>query len=152
MNHIRIILVVAAVAFLAPLRVSAQAEDEARILQLIQRFFNALEQQDTIAFKSMCLVESRNFAVREVQDSVVIRSQPSSVFRFNPKRILKERMRIPSTEIKVHCRVAMAWVPYDLWINDTFSHCGVDVFTFIKTSDGWKISSLAYTVETEGCE
>lgn len=143
----------AALALLLPLKVSAQADqEEARILHLVQRFFDALEKQDTITFREICLKEARNFAVREVQDSVIVRSQLSSAFRFNPRRILKERMRMQSTEIKVHDRVAMAWVPYDLWINDTFSHCGVDVFTFIHTDDGWKISSLAYTVETEGCE
>jgi hypothetical protein len=44
------------------------------------------------------------------------------------------------------------WAPYDLWVNKKFSHCGVDVFTLIKTNQGWKIASLVYTVEPDACE
>ena len=35
----------------------------------------------------------------------------------------------------------------DLWINSAFSHCGVDVFSLIKTRQGWRIASLSYTSE-----
>ena len=153
MNRFRVLIFIAALALFLPLQTSAQADvEQGKILHLVQRFFQALEKQDTIAFRELCLKEARNFAVRAIQDSIVVRSQLSTAFRFNPKRILKERMRMPSTEIKLQGAVAMAWVPYDLWINDTFSHCGVDVFTFVQTDDGWKISSLAYTIETDGCE
>lgn len=153
MNRFKMYFAAVAMAFVMPLQLFAQTEqEEGRILQLVQQFFDALEKQDTATFKELCLKDARNFAVRKIQDSVVVRTQLSSAFRFNPKRILKERMRMETTEIKVHDRVAMAWVPYDLWINDTFSHCGVDVFTFVQTDDGWKISSLAYTIETAGCE
>jgi hypothetical protein len=45
----------------------------------------------------------------------------------------------------------VVWGSYNLWINDKFSHCGVDAFTLLKTDSGWKISSLSYSKETEGC-
>ena len=43
--------------------------------------------------------------------------------------------------------MAMVWLPYDLYVNGAWSHCGVDVFTFVRTEGQWMIASLAYTLE-----
>ena len=43
--------------------------------------------------------------------------------------------------------VAMVWFPYDLYVNGTWSHCGVDVFTLVKSSGAWRIASLAWSAE-----
>ena len=139
--------------FLFPLTpANAQADpEEKNILHLVDQFFVALEKQDTLAFRDMFMKDARNYSVRELGDSVRIRSQLPSGFRFTPGQIVKERMRKESTLAKIAGRIAMVWAPYDLWVNETFSHCGVDVFTFIKTSTGWKIASVSYTMETTGC-
>ena len=153
MKILRIDLVVIACALVCPLRVSAQTNaDEARVLNVVQEFFDALEKQDTAGLRRICLAEARNYSVRNVGDSAIVRSQPSTGIRFNPKQILKERMRKAVTKVQVKGSIAMVWAPYDLWVNDTFSHCGVDVFTMIRTSEGWKVASIAWTVEQEGCE
>lgn len=67
----------------------------------------------------------------------------------NPRSVIYEKML--SAEVKVHGRIAMAWVPYTLNINQQFNHCGIDVFTFFKTNEGWKIVSLDYSVEPSVC-
>jgi hypothetical protein len=69
----------------------------------------------------------------------------------NKEHVLEERMREKEVQVQIHKQLAMVWAPYDLWINKQFSHCGIDVFTLIKTNQGWKIASLAYTVEPAGC-
>lgn len=125
--------------------------EEKKVLDFVERFFEALEKQDTAAFQQMFLKDARNFSARELRDSVVIRSQISTAVRLNPSQVIKERMRRASTEVKIHKGIAMVWAPYDLWVNDIFEHCGVDVFTLIKSSNGWKIASIAYTMEKEGC-
>ena len=43
----------------------------------------------------------------------------------------------------------MIWTPYDFHIDGRFSHSGVDVFTVVRTADGWRIASIAYTVDRE---
>ena len=126
--------------------------EEKKVLELTHAFFMALERQDTTAFRDMFVDNGYLYAVREMTDSVMVRSQLPAKFRFRAGQILKERMRNASTSVKIDGRIAMVWAPYDLWINDAFSHCGVDVFTWIKTSKGWKIASIAYTMETEGCK
>jgi hypothetical protein len=43
--------------------------------------------------------------------------------------------------------VAMVWYPYDLYRNGTWSHCGADVFTLVKTERTWRIASMAWSNE-----
>lgn len=43
--------------------------------------------------------------------------------------------------------VAMVWYPYDLYVNGAWSHCGVDVFTFVKDGPTWRIASMAWSAE-----
>lgn len=48
---------------------------------------------------------------------------------------------------RVQDRVAQVWMPYDLYIGDNWSHCGVDTFTLMKREGRWRIASLIYTIE-----
>lgn len=130
----------------------AQSNEEATVLNVVNRFFNALETQDTAALNAMYVTEGRNYVVYEVSDSVRIRHQDPSQMRFSPGQIIRERMRKETTTVQIKGRISMAWVPYDLWVNDTFSHCGVDVFTLVKTVEGWKIATISYTIEKTGCD
>ena len=43
--------------------------------------------------------------------------------------------------------VAMVWMPYDLYLNGAWSHCGADVFTLVKADGKWRIASLAWSAE-----
>lgn len=57
-----------------------------------------------------------------------------------------------SYQINIHRGMAMAWVPYTFHLNGAFSHCGRDIFTLTQTPEGWKIVTVAYTVDNTGCE
>ena len=48
---------------------------------------------------------------------------------------------------RVQDRVAHVWMPYDLYIGKTWSHCGVDAFTLVKDNGRWRVASLIYTIE-----
>lgn len=122
--------------------------EERELLGLVDELFKALEEQDTATFRNMFVDNGYLYAVLERSpDSVLVSARLPSQYRFRPGEVVRERMRKAETTVKVTGRVAMVWAPYDLWINETFSHCGVDVFTFVRSSGGWKIASLAYTIE-----
>jgi len=70
--------------------------------------------------------------------------------KFNPNRVIQESEL--AYDINIHDKIAVAWVPYTLSINGKFSHCGIDVFTFLKTQEGWKIVNVSYTLEPDGCD
>ena len=48
---------------------------------------------------------------------------------------------------RVQDKVAQVWVLYDLYRGDTWSHCGVDVFTMMKREGHWRVAALIYTIE-----
>ena len=48
---------------------------------------------------------------------------------------------------RVQDRVAQVWMPYDLYVGDTWSHCGVDAFTLMKRDGRWRVAALIYTIE-----
>ena len=48
---------------------------------------------------------------------------------------------------RVQDRVALVWMPYDLYVGATWSHCGVDVFTLMKSDGRWRVAAVIYTVE-----
>jgi hypothetical protein len=38
-------------------------------------------------------------------------------------------------------------LPYDLWAEGKWSHCGVDQFTLVRVGTTWRIVNLTYSVE-----
>ena len=48
---------------------------------------------------------------------------------------------------RVQDRVAVVWMPYDLYRGDAWSHCGVDTFTMMKSEGRWRVAALIYTIE-----
>jgi hypothetical protein len=47
--------------------------------------------------------------------------------------------------------IAVVWGEYEFWINNAFSHCGVDAINLVKLEGGWKIANWMWTVEEDGC-
>ncbi len=62
---------------------------------------------------------------------------------------LGERIWSPTTLIAGD--VAQVWAEYDFHVNRTFSHCGVDSFTLLRSAAGWQVTSISYTVIRQGC-
>ena len=60
--------------------------------------------------------------------------------------------RILSYQIRVDGAMASAWTPYRFYVNDTFSHCGVNSFQLVKMASGWKIVYIIDTRRKESCE
>ena len=48
---------------------------------------------------------------------------------------------------RVQDRVAMVWMPYDLYLGGQWSHCGVDIFTLMKSEGRWRVAAVIYTIE-----
>jgi len=49
--------------------------------------------------------------------------------------------------VRVQDRVAQVWMPYDLYIGDKWSHCGVDAFTLMKSEGRWRVAALIFSIE-----
>lgn len=136
------------------LSTSASAQEETKdVLAVVHEFFDSIEKRDSIMFNGVFLSKAHMYIARPAGDSIQYISRPA-VGRsfFKPGTTYKETMRNKGVKVEVHENIAMAWVPYDFYLNNSFSHCGIDAFTFMKTKQGWKIALIAYTVEKEGCK
>ena len=60
--------------------------------------------------------------------------------------------KILSYEVKIDGRMASVWTPYEFYFGGQFSHCGVNVFTLFKSSEGWLITAITDTRRREDCK
>src|ERR1043165_4947320 len=131
MNYILLLLV--PVMLCLPLRMAAQPTDEkAEIMKVAHQFFEALEKQDTLTFKRIMMKNSNSYMVIEGKDSVRLIGRPHNNFNLKPDHIVKERMRKSEMIFTIHKIFFKQKTAYELWVNDKYSHCGVDVFIMLK--------------------
>ena len=126
--------------------------DKIEIRQVIQTFFDALEQKDSLLMKSVTHRESQIWRIYPDEDP------PRYNMRFEKDDLPSMHSMSDVKEIgldisiHIHRNIAVAWVPYEFYIEDKFSHCGVDIFNLFKEENGWKIISAAYSVEKTKCD
>ena len=134
---------------------TATSADSAAVVAAVQRLFDAMSKRDTIAARALLLPGSQFISVRPATGNAPAaapRRQADSVFLRSlatGREQLLERFWAPV--VKVHGPLAEVWTPYDFHIDGKFSHCGIDMFTLLRTSAGWQIASIVYTVEPTGC-
>ena len=59
--------------------------------------------------------------------------------------------RLLDYSVQIDGNLAHVWTPYEFWFNDSFSHCGANAFTLVKSDDGWKIIHLIDSRRKESC-
>ena len=62
---------------------------------------------------------------------------------------LREEMHEP--RVRVRRTLASVWTDYSFYRDETFSHCGVDLFDMAKVDGSWRILNLTFTMEARGC-
>lgn len=133
----------------------AQQNDEAEkklISEKINLFFKVLETKDTVLYNTLVYSNAQIWTIRPQQDTLKVAMRSFSADMISlvaMKPVIEERPM--SYEIKVHNNIAIVWAPYTLSLSGKFSHCGVDIFTLLKSAEGWKIVSTVYSVEPDGC-
>ncbi len=129
---------------------SVAQNSKQEVLNVVNEFFNTMEKKDSVAFNNLFLENAHAYSIREKGDSTIVRN--SILIASTSKNSLKERLREEEITIHINKNVAAVWAPYDFWIDEKHSHCGYEVFTLIKKDSYWKIASLTYSVNKEGCK
>jgi hypothetical protein len=149
----KLLPIIIVLTLLLPFQVSSQArEEKEEVLKIARLFFEALEKHDTVIFNKILMKDSYNYMVIEQGDSARLISRLHKNSNFKSERVIKERMRESEVVVQIHKRIATVWAPYDLWLNDQYSHCGVDAFIMLKGKQGWKIGTISFSIEREGCK
>jgi len=124
------------------------------VVATLQLLFDALEAGDEALLRSV-LDAAVVMQFTETRDGTT--TNGSSTLDGLASRItgggatLIERMWDPV--VVVSGALATIWTPYDFYSGETFSHCGVDSASLIRTADGWKIVALSWTrLQPPTCE
>jgi hypothetical protein len=120
-------------------------EDSLAVLAVADSSLAALSRNDFVAFTDWMLEGATIASVSESAQGrrVRLRTRETDRASTNTNRLMERGF---AGTAMVDGPIAMVWLPYDFYVNGTWSHCGVDIFTMVKDDAGWKIASLAYTV------
>jgi len=142
--------------FFLTLSVAAFAQtDQEQVKATINQVFDGMRKNDTTLIRQVlhpsCFLKSvgKNKAGEVTLQEDPIIGWLKSVGTKRDGVVLDERLT--SYDIKIDGELASAWTPYEFYVNDKFNHCGVDVFTLIKTAKGWKILGIVDTRRKENC-
>lgn len=138
---------------LFPLLGQAQ-NDEKLVKQTINNLFNGMRQSDgqlvRAAFSDAAILQT---IARDKSGALMVRTeQVDSFAAFIAKPhdlVYDERIRFAS--ILIDGNLASVWTPYQFYVGEKFSHCGVNSFQLIKSAEGWKIQYLIDTRRRENC-
>jgi hypothetical protein len=126
------------------------AGDEAEILAVVDRLFEAFQRRDPAIAAEVLVPEGVFYAIDA--GTGTLGTQTADQFFASlarPGAPLIERIFDPV--VMVHGNVGMVWGEYDFRVGDAFSHCGMDLFSFGRIAGEWKMTAATYTVEREGC-
>lgn len=138
---------------LRPTAASPQgAPDSAAIMATLQRLVDGMRDHDSALMRSAFHPDARLFGMRRRPNGtevtqVLTADQFAAAVHNDSRADWIERLF--DVEIRQHGTAATVWGWYDFHFGSQFSHCGIDAFQLLRTPDGWKITSLTDTYETE---
>lgn len=135
---------------LAPQVVRAQpapklSADQQAVIAVADSALAAITRGDATGFTDLMVAEAVLFPTSTRNGVTTYRVRTREAQRSAPFNGVVERGFAP--QAMVSGGVAMVWYPYDLYVNGAWSHCGADVFTFVKTEGRWRIATMAWSAE-----
>jgi hypothetical protein len=136
----------------------ASTPDELAVAAAVQYTFDGLAAHDSTMLAAVVLPEA-NFQRWGADSTGTWRTVNMSGDAFTSRLGQPGPAYLERTwdaEIRIDGDVAVFSAPYDFWVEQTCSHCGIDAITLLRAGDvtsdfrGWRIASLAYTVDASG--
>jgi hypothetical protein len=130
-----------------------QSDEETAVLAAMDRYMTAISANDLEAMGALQTPEGMTYRaqVTEGGDMEIV-AHPNSYW-IDPSRddgrAYRERYWSPT--VLIRGGIAVVWAPYEFWIDGETSHCGVDVFNFVKIDGVWRVSNSMWTVEPNAC-
>lgn len=132
----------------------SQSKEQDAVKKTVNDLFTAMRTSDTTLLKS---VFHKNMVLQSVASkrdgtTALVTEQAADFVKSigTPhKEIYDERIVIK--DVKIDGQLASVWANYKFYVGSTFSHCGVDVFQLMKTTEGWKIIYIADTRRKDNC-
>ncbi len=149
------IILVIAICFLS--QANAQSSDSV-ITKTINKLFSAMKMaNDSLILDCFSNNARLQSITRSADDkNVIVNTFLPKDFATNvikrPQGSYDERIIGNDLSIKNDGELTMAWVPYVFYLDGKFSHCGVDLFSFIQDHGEYKISNLVFNMRKTECK
>ena len=132
--------------------VGAQDAEERAVLAVAQQIFDGINKNDGQLIRNAMMPDGILYSTTDRAGTAQAYFTSAEDFASQVEAGTdKYHERMFETTVHIQEGVALIWAAYDFHLNGSFSHCGVDTFSLVKTPEGWKVASLTYTVEREGC-
>lgn len=160
---IRVVGLIAILAFVSacgapvesapPIAAGHQPGEEAAVLEALDRYMTAISETDLETQAAMQTPDGMTYQWRPAEGGgMQIRGRPNSYWTDPSQddgRAYRERYWSPT--VLVRGGIAVVWAPYEFWVDGKTTHCGVDVFDFVKIDGEWRVSNSMWTVESDAC-
>ncbi len=136
--------------------IKAQETEEDKIKVVISLFFEGLQSGDTLMIKRTISTDLKlQTTFKNKEGKSVLRNEEvakflNAVATKNPKDIWEEKLM--SYHIQIDGTLASVWTPYEFYLNNDFSHCGVNSFQLFFDGKKWKIIYLIDTRRKQDCK
>ncbi|MRG45607.1 hypothetical protein GFS24_10800 [Chitinophaga sp. SYP-B3965] len=134
--------------------VLAQSSEEVAVKSAIQQLFDGMKKGDSAMVKAVFAERAVLHTIQNKKDSTTtIGALTLAQFLVavgTPHTDVWDE-RITFDKILIDGSLASVWTPYRFFLNDQFSHCGVNSFQLYKTGTGWKIIYLVDTRRKDKC-
>jgi hypothetical protein len=127
---------------------------EDQVKAVIISLFDGMRAKNPIPVEAAFAPQALMSTIVATGESTEVKSNPVADF---VKRIAETPAdtqldeRILDYQIQIDGDLASAWTPYRFYINENFSHCGVNSFQLVKMKEGWKIVYIIDTRRKEPC-
>jgi hypothetical protein len=142
-----------ALLLLLPLGVTAQSKDEKDVLAAVQLMFDGMAAHSAEKLMAATAANAQFVASTAGQSRVITRE---AFVKSNENNKAAALERIWEPKVRIHGTtagtIADVWAEYDYHRDGKFDHCGIDAFQLVKEGAAWKIVSVIWTSEKEGCK
>ena len=126
--------------------------DRAAVIAVANDLFAAMRARDADAMRALQTPKVAMIRVTEDAQPFIHVGSPDAFINAIVDAPAEPRERMWDPEVRIDGDLATLWAPYEFYLGDRFSHCGVDAFQLVRVDGVWKIVSIAFTRRNEGCD
>ena len=130
----------------------SSASERTAVLAVADSALAFITRGDMVALTDLMLPDATLYPSRTTDGVTKARARSRAEQRVatSTARITERGFR---PEVRIDGPIATVWYPYDLYLDGTWSHCGVDVFVMFHVDGRWKIANLSWSaVQPPACE
>lgn len=129
---------------------------EAKILQVVNDLFNGMRDSDSALVRSLfhedAKLKSTYFYEKMDKSRIIDDNLEDFIKAVGTPKKEKWNEKIANVIVLQDDFFAQVWMDYAFYIDDIFSHCGINSIQMLLTDSGWKIIDITDTRRKKDCK